>query len=416
VSAGGRGVDDGAERSASAGGARHAFVGPAEHDRRREAFLAGLADDGLEGVCLFGNLSIHYLSGFAFQPTERPVALVLRSSGESALVVPELERDHVEALGRAFDRVVAYPEYPGERHPMEFVGDVLSRLGLMRGRLGVDRTSYGTYWGSDGRPLATVAPDATLVSVAARIDAMRRIKSPLELEALRASAALADRCHEQLVAALREGESEVVLSLEASARGTRTLLDAMPEGYALTQWGAVPAHVGFKAGPETAWPHPMGTDRRLRRGDHVNTWALIAVDGYRAELERTLVFGEPTHAQISAFEHMMALQSAALEAIAPGRPCADVERAVRGAAAERGIANTLRHHVGHALGLESHEAPFLDLGERTILEPGMVFSVEPGVYLPGLGGFRHSDTVVVREEGVEVLTRTPRELDELVAW
>ena len=399
----------------SEGGARHAFVGPGEHDQRRATFLAALHDDGLDGACLFGHLAIHYLSGFAFQPTERPVALVMRSDGESTLVVPELERDHVAALGRGFGRVVAYPEYPGERHPMASVGDALHGLGLARGRIGVDRASYGTYWGSDGRPLATVVPDAALVPVGERIDAMRRIKSDAEIEALRASAALADRCHDQLLAALREGESEVVLSLEASARGTRTLLDAMPAGYAVTQWGAVPAHVGFKAGPETAWPHPMGTDRRLRRGDHVNTWALVAVDGYRAELERTLVFGEPTRAQIDAFEHMLALQSAALDALAPGRPCADVERAVRTVAAERGVAGALRHHVGHALGLESHEAPFLDLGERAVLEPGMVFSVEPGVYLAGLGGFRHSDTVVVREEGVEVLTRTPRALDELVA-
>lgn len=394
--------------------ARHAFVGPAEHDARREAFLAGLRDDALDGACLFGHLAIHYLTGFAFQPTERPVALVLGADGASTLVVPELERDHVESLGRAFERIVAYPEYPGERHPMAFVADAISALGLTRGRIGVDRTGYGTYWGSDGRPLSAEAPDAELVNVHERLVAMRRIKSEAEIAALRASAVLADRCHELLLGDLREGESEVVLSLEACARGTRTLLDAMPDGYALTQWGAVPAHVGFKAGPETAWPHPMGTDRRLRRGDHVNTWALVAVDGYRAELERTLVFGDPTPSQRDAFEHMLALQRAALAAIAPGRPCADVERAVRAAAGERGVADALRHHVGHALGLESHEAPFLDLGERAAMEPGMVFSVEPGVYFPGLGGFRHSDTVVVRADGVEVLTRSPRELDALV--
>lgn len=396
-------------------GARYAHVGPAEHDRRWGAFLAELRADGIDGVCLFGHLAIHYLTGFAFQPTERPVALVASVDGATALVVPELERDHVEALGRVFDRIVAYPEYPGERHPMAYVGGALTSLGLSRARIGVDRASYGTYWGSDGRPLADVAPGAEQVLVQERIVAMRRIKSEAEIAALRASAVLADRCHDQLVASLREGESEVVLSLQACVDGTRLLLDAMPDGYALTQWGAVPAHVGLKAGPETAWPHPMGTDRRLRHGDHVNTWALVAVDGYRAELERTLVFGEPTREQVVAFEHMLALQGAALDALAPGRPCADVECAVRALAAERGIAHTLRHHVGHALGLESHEAPFLDLGERAVLEPGMVFSVEPGVYVPGLGGFRHSDTVVVRAGGVEVLTRTPRALDELVA-
>lgn len=158
----------------------------------------------------------------------------------------------------------------------------------------------------------------------------------------------------------------------------------------------------------------MGGGRALRPGDNVNTWSLVSIDGYRTELERTLFLGEPKAEQVQAFEAMLALQSSALTAIRPGRSGKEVEDEVREFAGSIGIEGLLRHHTGHSLGLESHEPPFLDLGETTVLEPGMVFSVEPGVYVPGVGGFRHSETVVVTPTGIEILTYAPRALDEII--
>jgi Xaa-Pro dipeptidase len=98
----------------------------------------------------------------------------------------------------------------------------------------------------------------------------------------------------------------------------------------------------------------------------------------------------------------------------PGVPAGEVELAVVRLAEELGVKDALRHHVGHSIGLEAHEAPFLDHGEEAILEPGMVFTVEPGVYMKELGGFRHSDTVVITEDGRRVMTDYPRELKDLV--
>jgi Xaa-Pro dipeptidase len=127
-----------------------------------------------------------------------------------------------------------------------------------------------------------------------------------------------------------------------------------------------------------------------------------------------MFLGEPDAARRTAFEHACALQEAGIAAIAPGRPCHEVDRAVRAEAARRGVADALRHHAGHSLGLEIHEPPYLDLGDATLLEPGMVLSVEPGLYVSGLGGFRHSDTVLVTETGHEVLSAYPRDLEALV--
>jgi Xaa-Pro aminopeptidase len=111
---------------------------------------------------------------------------------------------------------------------------------------------------------------------------------------------------------------------------------------------------------------------------------------------------------------MLAMQTRAIEVMAPGVPAGEVELATVRLAEELGVAGNLRHHVGHSIGLEGHEAPFLDRGEETVLEAGMVFTVEPGVYINELGGFRHSDTVVITEDGCRVMTDYPRELKDLI--
>jgi Xaa-Pro aminopeptidase len=113
------------------------------------------------------------------------------------------------------------------------------------------------------------------------------------------------------------------------------------------------------------------------------------------------------------FDHMVALQDIAFEAIRPGVSCSDVDRAVRAYHDEHGLWKYWKHHTGHCIGLRYHEGPFLDIGDDTVIEAGMVFTVEPGLYAAGLGGFRHSDTVAVTEDGTELLTYYPRDLHSL---
>jgi Xaa-Pro aminopeptidase len=138
------------------------------------------------------------------------------------------------------------------------------------------------------------------------------------------------------------------------------------------------------------------------------------IDGYHSELERTMIVGTPTAEQERAFDAMLSLQSRAFEVMAPGVPAGEVELACVQLARELDVESSIRHHVGHSIGLEGHEAPFLDRGDDALLEPGMVFTVEPGVYFKELGGFRHSDTVVITEDGCRVMTSYPRELKDLI--
>ena len=132
-----------------------------------------------------------------------------------------------------------------------------------------------------------------------------------------------------------------------------------------------------------------------------------------SELERTMIIGQPSEEQQRMFEHMCRAQDVALKALQPGASCADVDRAVRAYYEEHNLMPYWKHHTGHAIGLRYHEGPFLDVGDQTELRPGMVFTVEPGLYTPELGGFRHSDTVLITEDGMEMLTYYPRDLDSL---
>jgi Xaa-Pro aminopeptidase len=126
-----------------------------------------------------------------------------------------------------------------------------------------------------------------------------------------------------------------------------------------------------------------------------------------------MVIGEPTDEQRRMFDHMVALQDIAFDAIKPGAKCSDVDKAVRAYFDEHDLMPYWRHHTGHAIGLRYHEGPFLDTGDDTEIVPGMVFTVEPGLYSPELGGFRHSDTAVVTDDGVELVTYYPRDLESL---
>ncbi len=135
--------------------------------------------------------------------------------------------------------------------------------------------------------------------------------------------------------------------------------------------------------------------------------------GYNSEVERTMVIGEPSKEQATFFEHMKAMQEIAFGSLRPGTECSDVDTAVRSYMEKNQLMPYWRHHSGHSIGLRYHEGPFLDSGDHTKIEPGMVFTVEPGLYVPELGGFRHSDTVAVTETGIEILTYYPRDLPSL---
>jgi Xaa-Pro aminopeptidase len=388
-------------------------ITPEEHRARGDALLERLAAEGLSGVVLFDPYYVLYYAGFAFVPTERPIAFVLGADGTRALVVPRLELEH--ALARStLDRVEHYDEYPGEPRAEGVLQRVLADLGVT-GRIGADQDGYPWILGYRGPSLAELA-DATVVRVVETIEEQMAVKSPAEVALIRESVRWANLAHRLLQRYTRPGATETEVSQRASDEATFAMLDAIGEIYRAQSAFGTGAHAGYRGqiGRNSAIPHALAGNIAFRAGDVLVTGASAPVWGYLSELERTMVVGEPSPEQERLFGHMKALQEVAFEAIRPGARCSDVDKAVRGYFAQHDLFAYWRHHTGHAIGLRYHEGPFLDTGDHTEIRPGMVFTVEPGLYAPELGGFRHSDTVLVTDDGIEILTYYPRDLESLV--
>ncbi|HSR26320.1 MAG TPA: Xaa-Pro peptidase family protein [Candidatus Eisenbacteria bacterium] len=386
-------------------------IAPAEYAARREALRAGMERAGLDALAVFYPARIAYLTGFHHLPTERPVAFVLGPRGRCALVVPAVEKEHAERVS-GIDQLEVYFEYPGDRHPMHRVAGVLRSLGAQPRRIGADHDGMVPRWGYRGPRLSEVT-GARPADVEPLVEALRRVKSPSELACIQLSCDWAGRAHRRMQAAIRAGVTEMECYEPAAFATLRDMIREMPgwrpRGYDGS--GLVAMFVGGRA---TALPHGFVRGHGIQPGDVLVSGAGADVDGYRSELERTMIVREPPPGAAAAFAAMLALQDRAIETIGPGVPMAAIELEVADLARELGHEQHLRHHVGHSIGLEAHEAPFLDRGEEGTLEPGMVFTVEPGIYLPHLGGFRHSDTVCVTEDGCRVMTDYPRTLAELV--
>jgi Xaa-Pro aminopeptidase len=340
------------------------------------------------------------------------MAFALNADGEGGMLVPRLEREHAQA-NALVSEVADYPEYPGETHPSEALRSLLAKLGL-RDRFGADHDGYPWVLGYRG-PTLTELVGVTPTKVTGFIEDQLAIKSRAEIELIRESAKWGNLAHTLLQRYTRPGLTEVEVSQRATNEATLAMLDAIGPIYRAQNPFSEGAAAGYRGqiGRNAAIPHSLTANITFRAGDVLVTGASAAVWGYLSELERTMVIGEPVAEQRVMFDHMVALQDVALENIKPGVKCSDVDRAVRAYYDEHGLWDYWKHHVGHCIGLRYHEGPFLDIGDDTEIKPGMVFTVEPGLYAAGLGGFRHSDTVAVTDDGIEFLTYYPRDLDSL---
>jgi Xaa-Pro aminopeptidase len=385
-------------------------ITPEEFASRRAALAERLA--GYDGAVLFDPHHVMYYTGFAFIPTERPIAFVLTSDGRGGMLVPRLEVEHA-AANAAVDEIAHYDEFPGERHPMTLLKELLDSLGV-RGRLAADNPGYPWMFGYRGPSLAELYGEE-VGEIAGVVEDQMQIKSPAEIALLRESSRWAGVAHRLLQEYTRPGITETEVERRASSEATDAMLAELGSGYrGQSQWyHGVWAGYRGQIGRNAAIPHTFAGNIVFEPGDVLVTEATAPLWGYHSELERTMVIGPPSDEQQRLFEHMVVLQDLAVAALRPGRTCAEVDAEVRAYYDEHDLWGNWRHHTGHCIGLRYHEGPFLDHGDPTVIEPGMVFTVEPGLYDAALGGFRHSDTIAVTADGVDWLTDYPRDLESL---
>jgi Xaa-Pro dipeptidase len=379
---------------------------------RRERLLDHLRRHALDGYVLFDEKYVQYFTSFGFLATERPVAFVSSAAGDLAVFVPEFEVERVRAETE-FERVESYPEYPGVEHPMTILARLLEDMGI-RGAVGADGDGYPGILGYQGPALSEVT-GARVAGLSAFIESLMTRKSAAEVELIRESARWCEHAHRLLQQHSVPGATEAEASLRAGHEATLAMLEALGPRYGGAQASSDGVSAGYRGqiGLRSSWAHAVAHNIRFEPGDVLVTETSAPIWGYNAELERAMVIGPPTDEMRRLFDHTVAAQEIAFAALGPGVACADVDGAVMRYFEQNDLLPLWRQHTGHAIGLRNHEAPFLDLGDRTVIEPGMVFTIEPGVYKSDVGGFRHSDTVVVTEDGIDILTEYPKDIESL---
>lgn len=361
-----------------------------------------LAEQGLDAAAIMSPANIAYLSGFQALLYSRPIYLVI-DPNSTMLIVPGLEEEHAtHAAG--IDRVVVYYEHPEKGTPGENAPDTLAAqlAAAGRKRIGIE---YSTAPVALRERLKSAGMTTSDLSPA--ITRMRLIKEAGEIDLMKQAAALAKIGVMTTLEAAAPGLSQLAIE----SLGTNAILEAAAD---LTAGATINLLQFTTSGPETSLPHLITTTRRLNNPELLIHSRQVSVDGERAELERTFAIGSMDAKTLEIFNVAEAAQLAAIDACQPGRPMREVDAAARSIIQKAGYGDYSIHRTGHGLGIEAHEAPYIRWDNDAPLEPGMVVSIEPGIYLPGMCGARHSDTIVVTESGPETITSAPRGAENLI--
>ncbi|CAM01583.1 Xaa-Pro dipeptidase [Saccharopolyspora erythraea NRRL 2338] len=366
----------------------------------RAAETAAGAD--LDALLISPGSDLRYLIGAGAGSFERLSCLVLPAAGHDAppaLVLPKLEELGYADVPASELGIEVVTWVDGE-NPYAIVTDLLRRGGAAPARVAVADVMPALHT----FPLRDALPGAEQVLAGGVLRELRMRKDAAEVEALRKAGAAIDRVHARMAEFLKAGRTEA----EVGADITEAIV---AEGHVEA------AFVIVGSGPNGASPHHALSDRVVQEGDVVviDIGGPIA-EGYNSDCTRTYAVGEPSQDDVrDTYAVLQAAQRAAVEAVRPGVTAESIDAAAREPIAAAGFGDFFVHRTGHGIGLDVHEDPYVVDGDKTVLEPGMAFSVEPGIYQPGRWGARIEDIVIVTEDGVESVNNQPHELIVLPA-
>ncbi|MFJ3223859.1 aminopeptidase P family protein [Streptomyces sp. NPDC086783] len=352
---------------------------------RRAARTA--ADAGLDGVLVAPGPDMVWLTGYRPVETERLTLLVLRPGEDPVLVVPTLEAPDAAAAAAA--PALTLRDWTDGTDPYEAAASLLDRTG----RFGVSDNA----WAMHLLGLQQRLPETRYASLTEALPMLRAVKDAAEIERLAAAGAAADATYEEIlkVPFAGRGETDVAADLADLLR---------QHGHSQVDFTVV------GSGPNGANPHHEAGDRVIEHGDMVVLDFGGLKHGYGSDTSRTVHVGEPGEEERKVHDIVRAAQEEGVRAVRPGAACQDVDRAARAVIADAGYGDRFIHRTGHGIGVTTHEPPYMIEGEEQPLVPGMCFSVEPGIYLPGRFGVRIEDIVTVTEDGGRRLNTTDREL------
>lgn len=363
------------------------FVSADYEDRMARAVSAAV-EAGLAGVIVTPGPDLVWLTGY--RPTaitERLTMLVLRPDQEPALLVPVLERPDAEsAEGSA---ALSITDWADGADPYQ----VASTLLRPDGRFGISDSAWSLHLLGLQREL----PASRYRSLTECLPMLRAVKDSKELARLARAGAAADSAYTEIIRMPFAGRRETEVAADLAGLLRRF-------GHEQVDFTVV------GAGPDGANPHHQAGDRVIQPGDAVVLDFGGLLDGYGSDTTRTVCVGEPSAEVREVHQIVRKAQQAAFEAVRPGVACQDIDRVARGVIAAAGFGERFIHRTGHGIGVTTHEPPYIVEGEDRPLVPGMCFSIEPGIYLPGRFGVRIEDIVAVTADGGQRLNNTDRDL------
>ncbi len=348
--------------------------------QRIETVRQRLSSLGADGLFATPSSNLFYLTGVDFHRSERLTALLLFQDRDPVMICPSFEASRLKTMA-AVPRVVTWEE----------TEDPFGKAaGLFPGTAGTLAVEPSTAY-DDVERLLKARPGWKPVSAAATFGALRMVKSAAELDMIRHAIGVALPRFRRAFEALEPGSTEAEIS-------------ALVGGENMVQFGA-----------SSAYPHGASGSTPLSRDQAVLIDAWDRPDGYFYDITRSTFYGTPTDEYRSVWSIVLDAQTAAIERAAPGVPCFEVDAAARGVIEKAGYGQYFTHRLGHGLGIDVHEAPYMVGHDRTVLEPGMTFTSEPGIYLPGRFGVRIEDDIVCTERGAESLSPRVSALEPIAA-
>jgi len=360
---------------------------------RQSKLIEALQQSGLDAIAVNPSPSLPYLTGMHFHLSERPVVVVFSVNHEPVIVLPELEA--LKIIDSPFPiKGFTYGEDPTKWSKTFF--QAIQTIGLSKSKIGVEPRGMRVL---ELRLLEQAVPEAEFLPADEVITAIRMLKDQDEVAAMQQAADIAQQALTATLPLIKVGLSEREIAAELSMQ--------------LLKHGSNPRLPFFpivSGGPNSANPHAVPSERKLENGDLlVIDWG-ANVDGYFSDITRTFAIGEVDHEYQKIAKTVLAANQAGHAAARPGNRAASIDRAARDVIEAAGYGEYFTHRTGHGLGLEGHEEPYIRSDNQLKLQPGMTFTIEPGIYLPSRNGVRIEDDVVITANGCKSLTNLPREL------
>ncbi|RRO16962.1 M24 family metallopeptidase [Saccharopolyspora rhizosphaerae] len=375
----------------------------AEMNRRVTALRKRMADDGVDAVVFTSYHNINYYSDFLYTAFGRNYALVV-TANEHVTVSANI--DAGQPWRRSFGDNIVYTDWQRDNY-LHAISTVLARAGVSAGRLGVEDDHIPPVLRAQ---LADALPSFSLVDISATTMRQRMVKSPEEIELIKHGARIADLGGAAVVDAITEGVPEYEVALAGTQAMVREIARTFPHAELRDTW------VWFQSGVNTDGAHNWATSRQVRDGDILSLNCFPMIAGYYTALERTLFYGEPSAQHLRYWQVNTAVHERGLELIRPGAVCGEIAQELNTIYEAEGLLENRTFGYGHSFGVLSHyygREAGLELREdiTTVLEPGMVVSMEPMITIPegqpGAGGYREHDILVVTEDGAENITGFP---------